>query len=561
MSGTTPPEGPVDPGRPTGPYDQSGPHGDGQPPGPPGSDDVVTIGGTEPSGSRRGPKIVAGVAALALVVGGGAFAMVRADPFNLFSSGPQAAEALPADAIGYFGIDLDPAATQKIDALRFLNHFPEFKAEFDLDDRDDVRKELLSDLLDDLDCDVTYDDDVEPWLGHKFGGALLPGEDADGRPIIVAAIETTDTDAAGATIEELNACDPGDGAPGYAVNGDYLLLSNDQDTADDAAAAADDASLADDDDFRADLEALGGDGIATAWLDVAALTEEEGMIEEMFGASAPTDTDEAIAAAQKVDARFAMAFRFDHDHVELVSVAHAEDTMVDYDSNPVVGLPDSTVFAMSMSGGADWVDQAWDNLLTGAEESGEDLDGEIADFEAETGFSVPDDLETLFGDNLMLALGSEDGELGLEAFESGDVSALDVGLRFTGDHDELRSLYDQIMSLAEQGFGGQAPFVDKDFDDGLVVASNDDYADALADLDGGLGDDESFRSVVPDAADQQFVLYVDFDAIEDAVIEGVEASGAPADAPDNIRPLRAFGFSFGAEGDYATSTIRLSVND
>jgi len=216
---------------------------------------------------------------------------------------------------------------------------------------------------------------------------------------------------------------------------------------------------------------------------------------------------------------------------------------------------------MSLSGGANWIDTAWEDFLAGAEQSGEDVEGQISDFETATGFTVPDDLETLLGDNLMLALGSEDGEFGLDALESGDLTALDVGLRFAGDHDGLRSLYDQIVSFAAQGFGGQVPFVDKDFDDGLVVASNDDYADALAELDGDLGYDESFRSVIPDAQDQQFVLYVDFDAIEDAVLQGIDASGAPSDVEENLRPLRAFGISFGSDGDYGTSTIRLSVND
>ena len=53
----------------------------------------------------------------------------RAEELAAERARQQAAEAIPADAVFYVGIDLDPSAEQKINALRFLNHFPAFKGD------------------------------------------------------------------------------------------------------------------------------------------------------------------------------------------------------------------------------------------------------------------------------------------------------------------------------------------------------------------------------------------------------------------------------------------------
>src|SRR3954447_24351467 len=130
--------------------------------------DTIRLDGTDSGRSGRGRAPVAAVAigtALALVVGGGAFAFYRIDPMHLFRAGPQAAEAVPADALAYAAVDLDPSAEQKINALRFLDHFPGFKDVADIkDERDDIRKTILTDAVASLDCDgVSYDATIEPW--------------------------------------------------------------------------------------------------------------------------------------------------------------------------------------------------------------------------------------------------------------------------------------------------------------------------------------------------------------------------------------------------------------
>src|SRR6187397_3148249 len=103
--------------------------------------------------ASRGVKVIVITVVLTLLVAGGAFAFFKIDPFHLFRSGPQASEAIPANAVFYAGVDLDPKASQKINALRFLNHFPEFRDNAGLTDANaDITDAVVGKAIDGLDC-------------------------------------------------------------------------------------------------------------------------------------------------------------------------------------------------------------------------------------------------------------------------------------------------------------------------------------------------------------------------------------------------------------------------
>ncbi len=122
---------------------------------------------------------------VAVVIAGSAVAFtVLKDRFS--AAGPQAAEAIPSDAVFYVGIDLDPSAEQKINALRFLNHFPAFKEASGVTDADtDIRKTFFDKVLGPMCPGLSYDNDIEPWIGSKFAVAGMPpaqgATDADRR--------------------------------------------------------------------------------------------------------------------------------------------------------------------------------------------------------------------------------------------------------------------------------------------------------------------------------------------------------------------------------------------
>jgi hypothetical protein len=509
-------------------------------------------------GGRRGIKALIVGLVMVVLLGGGAFAFYQADPFNLFRAGPQAAEALPANSMFYFGVDLDPSAEQKVNALRFLDHFPSFGDTTGVTNaRDDVRETIIQEILETSDCpDITFENDIEPWIGNKLGMAAVPAENQGDEPDFAIALETSDYDAAKEGLNKVSSC--AGGLFGTAQQGDYVIIAETPELAEKFADSAGEESLADNDDFTADMAAIGDLGIATAWVDI------QGLVEESGGLIGMGETEQlAVSLYQRASA----TFRFEADSAEIVSAVYGDWPDVDPGENQIVDLPESTAFAMSMSGGEQTLLDSWDTILESVRDQGVDVDAEIADFEEQTGLSIPDDLATLLGDNLMLAVDS--GGLTAEALEAEDPSLVNAGVRFTNDPDELNSIYDTVLDLLQQEMD-DVPFSKQDADDGIVIATNDDYANQLAELDGNLGDSDAFTSVVDDAGDKQFVAFFNFDSVEDEVIAAIEDDGASiggddvsgnAELIENLRPLQAVGLAQGLEGDYYTSSLQISVND
>ena len=549
------PQGPGGPGGygPQGPggYGPGGPGGSG----PGGSGEMLPPGGGRPPrrAAARSTKALVIASVLALVVGGGAFAFYKTDPLNLFASGPQAAEAVPADALFYFGVDLDPSASQKVNALRFLNHFPAFKDASGVDnERADVRRTIFSRAIEESDCSgLSYADDVEPWIGSRFAFAGMPSEGDDQQPEAVVVVEVTDSNAAEKGLKKVGAC--GTGEFGLAFQGDYAVLAETQQLADRYADAAGEKSLADDSDFSADMDSLGELGVATGWADIKSAIDT-------FGPSLPPDSLTGLDLLRSTYQRGAVTIRFSADSAEVVSSVYGDTPDIDHGDNEIVDLPASTVFAFSEAGGDQRLEASWDAIKSAMESSGGDFEGQIAEFEAETGLNVPEDLQTVLGDNLMFALDSEG--LTADVFADEDVSAVDMGAKFTNDPDDLNSIYDKLLPLIEDEVGGDVPVKKQDTDDGIVLATNDEYADRLADGSGDtLGDSDAFTSVVDDAEGQEFVLFFNWDAVEGAALEAAEREGAPPELIDNLRPLQAVAVTSDADDDYVKGSFVVSVND
>ena len=177
---------------------------------PPGDHEILSSSGGDPAGvpprgsGRRTALIAGGIVGGVALVGGVAWAATW-----YFSSGPDAAEALPDSTIGYASINLDPSGDQKIEALKTLNKFPGFKDELKLDANDDIRKDLFEEIQKDGTCaDVDYDDDIEPWLGDRMAVAAVDlGED---EPTAVFVVQVSDKDKAEDGLDKLQTCDSGD---------------------------------------------------------------------------------------------------------------------------------------------------------------------------------------------------------------------------------------------------------------------------------------------------------------------------------------------------------------
>ena len=181
--------------------------------------------------------------------------------------------------------------------------------------------------------------------------------------------------------------------------------------------------------------------------------------------------------------------------------------------------------------------------------------GFIDQIERETGFKLPEDLATLFGDNLTLAIGSKNLE-NLPNLSGPDaISSLDVGLALTSDKT---AALDLVQRLATSASDAGIPLVASATDDGAVLATNKGAADAIASPDGSLGDKDAFKSVIPDGDSASGGFYLDIGTILDKVLE--------ADPPQEVRDviesasaLSAIGVSTGQQdGDRTLTRMRIA---
>jgi Protein of unknown function (DUF3352) len=543
-----------------------GPAGGPPPPGwtPP---EWVSSGGPQPPRRhRRGVVLGAVGAALAILVGGGAFAAYQ----YLNGGGPQPAEALPSNTLAYVRIDLDPSASQKVNAFRLLRRVPEFENATGISsDAEDLRKLMFDTMVEGSDCDLSFEDDVEPWIGDRAGLGVVPVSD---RVVSVAAIQVSDQQAAEDAVAAIEECGIGSSAldsgglagqvdvaatgasamlsssastasaaegDNVAFVGDYMLIAEDAETLPDIVDSAESSPLSDDEQFQSDMDALDGEGLASFWFNVDGLREQTASMDGFEGAQ---------MASEEIHTAFG-AVRAGSDHIEIVNQATTDvDIRSDID-NPIGGLPDSTLMALSASGGADLVDEYWPNLQGLVENFGGPTayDEMLYDAQQETGLQLPDDLRTILGDNVTVSMDST----GLaENMESEDPSDFYFGARLTTDTGEISDVVDRVNgALAAEGLPA---LITEESEDGLVVASNEDYAQMLAE-GGDLQSADGFDTAVPDASESSVAFYLDLDRLAEAMA----ADDSASDDLATVEPMRALGANLTQVDEGQRLTVRL----
>jgi hypothetical protein len=469
--------------------------------------------------------------------------------FRLLGGGTQPHDVLPADAIGYFRVDVDPSAPQKIDAVRFLRTFPAFEKYTRIDDdRADIRKVVFDALLEDVPCRLDYESDVAPWLGERLGIAVTPPSAAGEDPGFAVAVQVSDEQAAGRGLEKLRACDAGNSpAGGWTYLDGYMIVSQTERKAENLAAAAEQTPLADNEQFRSDMDRLGEQGVASVWFSgegiYKALATGEG-----FG---PMD-DQLRRQVEQSYRSGAVAFRFDDRYVELATVltgsAYEES---DDDAVADMALPESTAVALGFADGEGYVDEQWDMMLGGDP-------GMANQVERELGLELPADLRTLFGESFTLALDGAD--LDLEALGSAGPSGLDLGIRVSTTPAELTRIVERLEAKARQN-GLPLDLVVEESDAGVVAALNRAYAGELTES-GSLADTNVFQTAVPDADDAQAVFFLNFDLLERPVLDLMHRGGAAdREAEDNLTKVEAIGASGSNHDGYAEGAFRITVAD
>ncbi|WP_310529658.1 hypothetical protein, partial [Nocardioides sp.] len=140
-----------------------------------------------------------------------------------------------------------------------------------------------------------------------------------------------------------------------------------------------------------------------------------------------------------------------------------------------------------------------------------------------------------------------------ETAMNGGPADIPVGMTIKGDPAEIEKVLDKIRPQ----MGEDASLLETESDDDSVIISLDaDYRATL--LEGGdLGASSVYKSVVEGADDASVVLFVNFDAGDDWL---VNVAGDDAEAAENLEPLSAFGISAWRDGDVSHSILRLTTD-
>ena len=513
--------------------------------------------------SRRGVAIGVAIGVVGAVAGGGWAALA------LMSDGAQPADAVPADALAYVSVDLDPSAGQKVEALRIAGKFPALRDELGLDAGDDLRRWLFDESGLAECADLDYDDDVAPWIGERAAFALLPGGN-EPRPVVALAVD--DEDRAASTLSGLEGCGPERSEVGVAVDEGYAVVAQTSQVARAALDAAARAPLADDPGFLEWTSAAGEPGIVTGYLAPGAPAAFSELADRMprrgmdprpgpgMGPWAGAGGGGLAALAQDFEGLGAV-MRFADGTVE-VEVATgglpggrgpgAEGLV-----SGVRDLPASTGAAFSAALPPGWLQDALEDL---SRASGMPLAPLLAAAEARTGLSLPQDVETLLGEGASVVVDS-DLEAG-RALEREDLSGLRAGVRVLGDPEEITPVLDKLRRALPPS---KAKLVVERGEGVVAFGFDADYVAALADT-GQLGSEPRFRDAVPEAERSAASGFVDFDAgngwFERLVADHArQAEGRDAEqVRGNIAPLDALGLSTWYDEGRQHGLLRLSTD-
>ena len=229
--------------------------------------DMLSSGSIERPPRRNLAAIVVSLVAVLAVIGGG---VAYVGYHKLASSGAQPDQWAPASSIAYIKIDLDPAASEKIAALRFEQKFPDAPH---VTSADQLKDALLSKAFAQPSSNIDYATDIKPWLGDRVALAAYP--DASGKIQPVGILQVKDATQAQAGLTKLIHA-PGAGGmstAGFALENDYAIVGPSQAAVDAAVAAARTSSITASTQYAADVATLGGDRIVTAWADLGAVSK------------------------------------------------------------------------------------------------------------------------------------------------------------------------------------------------------------------------------------------------------------------------------------------------
>lgn len=489
----------------------------------------------------------------------------------LSGGGTQPEELVPSDALAYVDVDFDPPAGQKANLIRLLDQFPELSGQFNGDD--DLKAQIVKAMV----GENYRPSEVMSWLGDRMGIAVVHG-DTDKSAGLEVIVQVTDEAAARKTLQSSLQPDQLAFESGYAiVTSDQLDLggssgfpSSHRFNAADVASAALAAPLSQDPKFTNVIDPL-GDGVASFYYDVDAA---HALIKEL--ASSPLLAGQLGALdASTTTGQLGMMLRINSGDIELVG--RSSDSAMATASAPSLftKLPQDTAAALYVTGGAERVKQQWSDFLeqlpsaellsglgnaqgryrdyavtsslsessqSGAGWTGSPDNSWLNKLERTYHVKLPQDLETLFGEQFVAAVSADNLVAPMPS----------IGIRSVTDPQAAADLSSRLQPVVDQLTAGLGvKFLPTD--DGLVIATNSDYAQTLADGSGGILNNPAVTRAIDDPEDASMVGWLDMDVVGNAIgltapqysdvvtpLEGIGIAWYPGDQAVNFRARVTF---------------------
>jgi len=477
----------------------------------------------------------------------------------------RAAGITPPTALAMISVNLSPSIEQQRNLRSIARSFPDasdkVKGEFD-----NARDEVLEQVIEPSGLD--YAKDVKPWLGKEAAAVILPPGDADS-PLFVALVQTEDKAKAEAAIVKATKDDDFDGA--YAVVEDFVVISDQDDPADNQAALdqivaqskKDDGGLAKAASFTKVVDELAGDRLILGWIDAKASLDAAEQLGGLEGA-------EFLKEFGKGSVAFDM-------HVESKAVVFQGVTEATGDAKGSTvkltrSLPASTLAAFT---GFDIGSSATKGLQDLGGVGGTDI---LAEIEESTGIKLQDDvLSWMKGEAVVVAGAVRDGQPFPDfalVIEPTDEAKATAGLEHI-----RRALADQGFPLEERTIGEATALLVPDpigdgiqpamalYSDRFVLANSPAYLGDLAKAaTPGLGSSDTYESLLgkdSKGTTAQVIMVIDpiREAIENAAEQfGADLTGYEKDVKPNLERLKAFGVKVTRDGGFNRFEVKLTLD-
>jgi hypothetical protein len=474
-----------------------------------------------------------------------------------------ASELVPAGALMYGEVTLDPEGDQKEAINSILSKFPGG------DQAGDKLKEMIEKGLRESDAPISFKDDIEPWLGDE-AGFFASSLDASGEPsAAVGLVATDDEDKALETLEK--------SAEGKLTRKNYKDVEYLTDESDEAGAVLDgflvigseagvkaviDTSkggkkLSDDDRYKKALEDASEDRLGLFYLNsqeflksaqgTAALPPSfQKFFKQPFVATVDAD-DDGVVFEGKVPEETAQTFGF---------VGQGSDLLNE--------LPGDSWAAMAQTDFGKLIDFYVDAF--GAAVGGRDAIEQ--QFKAATGLDLQQDVVAWMGDFALFVRGTSianlDGALIIETKdEQASGRVIDAVARLArqqGADSGLRVRPEQGgYTIGGSGIPKPVHFFQKD--GRVVIAYGDAAAKDAVDPSEKLGDNPDFSSTRDSLGGDYEVSFV---VLVQPILDLVESTGAASDADFQdakpyLEPLSALVAGTSGEGDDLKSAVKLIV--